>query len=228
MSVIFAIWIAFAALGASDDAPLTPVAAPIPLLQDLQRKMSTVRSVYLEFSQERHLKLFADPLNSEGILLVDKPDLIRWETTAPFQSILLADHKSVAQFENNGGEWKKLKLGFPQLLRRVLEQMALMNHGKMDALAADFQISVATNATVAMLTLVPKDQNVRAMMAALEVRMLPDFSTTREVDIREPGGDFTRIRFMREKRDVVFPAATFDQSKPADAAQIRHAAKDSP
>src|ERR1700761_7093938 len=81
------------------------------VLQDLQQKMASVKSVYLEFTQERGLKLFNDPLKSEGVMLIERPDRIRWETTSPYQSILLGDQKSVAQFEFNDGKWQKLKLG---------------------------------------------------------------------------------------------------------------------
>jgi len=204
------------------DPPLQPVADPQPLLQDLQRKMSSLRSVCLDFTQERHLKLFTEPLKSEGVMLIERPDQIRWETTAPYQSILLGNHKSVAQFERTEGEWKKLKLGFPQQLKRVMEQMALMNQGRLDALTSDYTLSVATG-SVAVVTLVPKDRNVRAMLASLEVRMLPDFSATREVVMNEPGGDLTRIIFRRERRDVTFPPGTFDQTRPLDIAAVKTA-----
>ena len=82
--LLAAVWIASAAVAAGDDAPLRPVPDPRPVLRDMQRKMSSLRSVFLEFTQERHLKLFTDPLKSEGVMLIGRPDLIRWETTAPF------------------------------------------------------------------------------------------------------------------------------------------------
>ena len=108
-----------------------------------------------------------------------------------------------------------------------MEQMALMNQGKLDALMADFTITVATNQSAAVLTLVPKDKDVRGMLAALEVRMPPDFTATREVVMREPGGDFTRIVFKRERRNVAFPAGTFDQNKPLDILEIKKAVSES-
>lgn len=229
MKKLFAIlWLSLAvAVGAADEAPLQPVADAAPLLQALQQKMSSLKSVQLDFTQERHLELFTEPLTSEGVMLIGRPDLIRWETTAPYQSILLGDKKSVAQFEKEDGAWKKLKLGFPQMLKRVMEQMALMNQGKLDALTGDFTITVATNQSAAVLTLVPKDKDVRGMLAALEVWMQPDFSATREVVMREPGGDFTRISFKHERRNVVFPPGTFDQTKPLDIFEIRKATGDS-
>jgi outer membrane lipoprotein-sorting protein len=103
---------------AAESPQLTPVADPKPILADLQQKMSSLTSVYLEFTQERRLQLFDAPLKSEGVMLMDRPGQIRWETTAPFQSILLGNQKSVAQFEFSAGKWNKLKLGFPQMLKR--------------------------------------------------------------------------------------------------------------
>jgi outer membrane lipoprotein-sorting protein len=204
---------------------LQPIADSRPILADLQRKMASLESVYFEFMQEKQLQLFAEPLKSEGVMLIDKPGQIRWETTSPYQSILLGSQKSVAQFEKTDGQWKKLKLGFPQMLKRVMDQMTLMHQGKLDALTSDFNISVATG-SVAVVTMIPKDENVRSMLASLEVIFQPDFSASREVVMHEPGGDFTRIIFRREKRNVKFPAGTFDQTKPLDVAAIKTAIGD--
>jgi outer membrane lipoprotein-sorting protein len=212
---------------AADNVALQPVADPGPILQDLQRKMSSLGSVSFELTQERHLKLFNEPLKSEGFMLIERPDQIRWETVTPYRSILLGDRKSAAQFEFTDGKWEKLKLGFPQMLKRVMDQMSLMNQGNLDALTGDYTISVSTG-SVAVVTLVPKDENARAVLSSLEVKMLPDFSATREVVMNEPNGDFTRIIFRREKRDVKFPPGTFDQTKPLDISAIKAAVDNVP
>ncbi len=217
---IFAGIIFTLAIFATDGALSQTIADPQPILQGLQRKMSSLGSVYFELTQERHLKLFTEPLKSEGFMLIARPDQIRWETTAPYQSILLGDKNSVAQFEFTDGKWEKLKLGFPQMLQRVMQQMSLMNQGKLDALTGDYTISVSTNSEI-ILTLVPKDENARSVLSSLEVKMAPDFSATREVVMNEPNGDFTRIVFNREKRDVKFPPGTFDQTKPLEIAAVK-------
>lgn len=220
-----AIWMGLAVCALAAEPVLQPVADPQPILKDLQAKMSSLKSVYLELTQERHLKLFAEPLLSEGVMLIEQPDLIRWETTAPYQSILLASHKSVAQFEFADGNWKKLRVGFPQMLRRVMDQMVRMHQGKLDALTSDYTISVSTGA-VAVVTLSPKDETIRSMLSSVEVRMEPDFSATREVVMNEPGGEFTRIVFRRERRNVKFPVGTFDQTKPLDVAIVKGSANE--
>lgn len=229
MKTLFAIVTLLVALPgqAGDAAKLTPVADPKPILADLQQKMSSLTSVYLEFTQERQLQLFAEPLKSEGVMLIDRPGQIRWETTAPYQSILLGNQKSVAQFEFAAGKWTKLKLGFPQMLKRVMDQMTLMHQGKLDALTSDYTISVATGA-VTVVSMVPKDETIRALLAVLEIHLNPDLSATREVVMREPGGDFTRIIFNREKRGLKFPEKTFDQTKPAEMAAIKTVVDNAP
>jgi len=68
---------------------------------------------------------------------------------------------------------------------------------------------------------VPKDENLRTMLASLEIRMAPDFLTTREVVMNEPGGDLTRILFHREKRDLKVLPRAFDQTKPLDVQEIK-------
>jgi outer membrane lipoprotein-sorting protein len=215
------------ALAATNAVVPAPGADSQAVLQDLQHKMASVKTVYLEFTQERVLKLFSDPLTSEGVMLIARSDKIRWETTAPYQSILLGDQKTVAQFEFNDGKWEKLKLGFPQLLQRVMQQMALMNQGKLDALMVDYTITVTTG-EMTVLTMVPKDENVRGMMSSLEVHLLPDLSATKQVVMNEPNGDLTRITFRNERRDVEFPDKTFDQSKPLDIAAVQAAVKNAP
>ena len=227
LAVVLWAMVLLAASAVAADPALQPVSNPGPILDDLQRKMSSLRSVYLEFTQERHLKLFNEPLKSEGVMLMERPNQIRWETTVPYQSILLGNDKSVAQFERTDGVWKKLKLGFPEMLKRVMEQMSLMHQGRLDALTRDFTISVATGA-VAVVTLVPKDKSVREMLASLEIRMQPDLSATREVVMNEPSGEFTKIIFQRERRDVKFPTATFDQMKPADIGVVKTAVGNAP
>lgn len=224
---LLGLMLAFNAVAATNEVAPPAAAGSQAVLQDLQHKMASVKTVYLEFTQERVLKLFSDPLKSDGVMLIARPDQIRWETTAPYQSILLGDQKTVAQFEFNDGKWEKLKLGFPQLLQRVMQQMALMNQGKLDALMVDYTITVTTG-EMTVLTMVPKDATVRGMMSSLEVHLLPDLSATKQVVMNEPNGDLTRITFRNEKRDVEFPAKTFDQGKPLDIAAVQAAVHNAP
>jgi hypothetical protein len=120
-----------------------------------------------------------------------------------------------------------LKLGFPQLLQHIMQQMSAMNQGNLGVLTNEYSASVATNSET-VVTMIPKDENVRAMMSSFEIHLPSDFSATREVVLNEPDGDLTRIIFQNEKRGVEFPAGTFDQTKPLEISAVKAAVKNAP
>ena len=197
------------------------------IMEKFSKRAATAQTVFMEFTQVRELKMFAEPLETKGVMLIAQPGKIRWETTAPYQTIMLGEKKSVAQFEFSDGKWQKLNLGFPQALQHAMDQMAAMNSGKLDAMLADFDIT-ATNSDELVLTFVPKSETVRGIMSAMEIHLAPDLSATRAVVMREPDGDLTRITFSAEKYNVEFPVGTFDQNQPLPIANVKAAVNHAP
>lgn len=211
--------------GATNEVSTNPDVRAI--METFQQRATNSKTVFMEFTQVRELKMFAEPLKTEGVMLIAQPDKIRWETTSPYQTIMLGEKKNVSQFEFSDGKWEKLNLGFPQALQRAMEQMSAMNQGKMSAMLGDFDITATTGAET-VLTFVPKNETVRGIMAAMEIHLAPDLSATREVVMREPNGDLTRITFRAEKYNVPFPAGTFDQNKPLPIAEVEAAVNHAP
>jgi outer membrane lipoprotein-sorting protein len=230
MKSFTAILLSVLALAANADTNAVPPYAGADIhgiMDSFSKRAATSKTVFMEFTQVRELKMFAEPLKTEGVMLIAQPGKIRWETTAPYQTIMLGEKKNVAQFEFSDGKWQKLNLGFPQALQRAMDQMSAMNSGKMDAMLADFTIT-ATNGTDTVLTFVPKNETVRNIMSSMEIHLAPDLSATREVVMREPDGDLTRITFSAEKYNVEFPAGTFDQNKPLPIADVKAAVNHAP
>ena len=71
--------------------------------EELSSAAGTVTSVKAEFVQEKHMKILARPLVSEGILLFQGPDSLRWEYTQPIQSILLLHNGKTRRFVQKDG-----------------------------------------------------------------------------------------------------------------------------
>lgn len=197
--------------------------APVSLAQ-ISSAMGRAQTVFTRFVQERHLSLFNEPLRSEGFLCFQKPGRIRWETTVPYKSILVSDGSSVAQFEWTDGKWRKLDLGLGDALQNVVSQIA----GVMDGGYADkhsgYAATVTNNVDEVVVTLIPQNETVRKMMAAIEVHLTADLKETRRVILRESGGDYTDIQFSEQFVNLKLPSNTFDLKAPADIETIRAAA----
>jgi outer membrane lipoprotein-sorting protein len=197
--------------------------APVSLKQ-ISRATGQARTVFTRFVQERHLSLFNEPLRSEGFLCFQKPGRIRWETTSPYKSILVSDGSGVAQFEWTDEKWRKLDLGLGDALQNVVSQIAGVMDGQYASDQRSYTATVTNVADEFVITLVPQNETVRKMMAAIEVHLAADLKGTRRVILRENGGDYTEIQFSEQFVNLELPAKTFDRSAPVDIEQIRVAA----
>jgi len=201
---------------------------PAVSLENINGAMSRAQTVFTRFVQERHLSLFNEPLRSEGFLCFQKPGCIRWETTRPYKSILVSDDAGVAQFEWTDEKWKKLDLGLGDAMQNVMSQIAGVMGGRYADGHSGYTVTVTNNADELVVTLVPQNETVRKMMAAIEVHLAADLKGTRRVVLRENGGDYTDIRFSEQCVNLELPPKTFDRGAPADIETIRAAAGSKP
>ena len=212
-------WLGLPCAGAQPTNPPAPVT-----LEQINQAMAKADTVFSRFVQERHLSLFTEPLRSEGCLCFQKPGRIRWEIISPYKSILVSDGSGVAQFEWADDRWRKLDLGLADALQNVVSQIAGVMEGSYTSDRRTYAASVTNTADGPVVTLVPQNETVRKMMAAIEVHLAADLQGTRRVVLRETGGDYTDIRFSGQVVGLVLPPKTFDRNAPADLESIRLAA----
>ena len=216
--------LACAAPGRTALAQATNSAETRAFLQEMARTTAKADTLYTEFVQERHLALFEEPLRSEGVLCFRKPDAIRWETTQPYRAIFTCTGEGIGQFEWGDDQWKKLDLSHMKSLGNVVSGMSFFLGGRYLEREQDYLFTV-TKGEETVLTLVPHNETARKFLEAIEIHMTPDLTATRQVVLRQSGGDFTSIRFTKQAINVPFPAATFDLSNPAGLDLIRQAAR---
>ena len=201
---------------------------PPPSLEEITRAMAKAHTVLTRFVQERHLSLFTEPLHSEGWLCFQTPGRLRWETVAPYKSILVSDGAGVAQFEWTGAQWKKLDLGLGDALENVMSQIAGVMDGRFARDQQGYTAAVNRNADELVITLIPRHEMMRKMIAAIEVHLAADLQGTRRVVLRETDGDYTDITFTEQTVNFALPPKTFDRSAPAALEEIRAAAGKKP
>ena len=206
---------------------LAPLAAQKPLageartqlLKQVEVKMSKVQHVSAAFTQEKHDSLFGDVLKSKGHILYGRPDKLRWEYRAPFQSILIVAGDDVAKFEIEEGKRRRLELGKTKdVLLVVMEQIRSWFRG--DFTAAERHYDVKVFAEPARVTLTPKDKALKKTLASIELAFAKDLQSVTRVTIREASGDHTVMSFVDPEHPKTLEAATFDTKDPASIESI--------
>ena len=193
-------------------------------LEEVNRTMSEAKTVFTHFVQERHLSLFNEPLRSEGYLCFEQPGRVRWEVTLPYKSILVSDGSGVAQFEWMDDRWKKLDLGLAAAMQNVVSQIAGVMSGQYGREGSNYTVNLATTGNGPVVTLTPRNDKMRKMIAAIEVHLAPDLKATRQIVLRENDGDFTDIQFDGQVVNLKFEGLTFDRNAPLGLERIRQTA----
>ena len=73
--------------------------------ETIREAAAGVKTVSARFTQHKHLKILAKPLQSTGRFVFAAPDSIRWEYEAPLRSVLLMDKGKLARWAKRGEAW---------------------------------------------------------------------------------------------------------------------------
>ena len=66
--------------------------------QDLQTKAARLNSLQVDFIQEKHMKMLAQPIRSTGRFYYRRPAAIRWEYSSPLQSVMIMNKGAIKHF----------------------------------------------------------------------------------------------------------------------------------
>ena len=182
------------------------------LLDRLERNLGSIQSLAAAFTQEKHLELFSDVVMAEGIVAFRRPDDVRLEFTQPFQSVLIARRDSVAKYECVDGTWEKIKLGSTSVIQMVTGQIATWLQGRFREKSSVYQISARTGAEP-VVVLTPKSKDFLKHIVSIELTISADETRVASVVIREPEGNFTKMVFTSEQRDIPLRDDVFDTAR---------------
>ena len=170
------------------------------------RAMAQVRSIQADFIQEKEMKILIRPLVSEGRLLFRSPDNLRWEYLSPVKSVLLMKNGLPRKFVSENGAWRRDDSPGLDAVPTILAQMTGWLEGRFSDADGVAMFVVSRQGQVVRLT--PKEEGMRAVIAAIELRLLAD-DLVAEVDIHEGAGAVTRIRFKNTIVGQAIPDALF-------------------
>ncbi len=173
-----------------------------------------VDRLQLDFGQKRHTALFRKPLVATGRCWFAKPDKLRWEVFTPYRSILLYNGSEVAKFDYRENKLRKLKMGSPDILRRIIGQISRWMQGDFSESESVYNLSVYSGKDCRFLTLVPKSEKMRKYVKSVVLRSSNKGYRITEVRINESASDYIVISFTREKINPPFPDRLFDPENP--------------
>ena len=164
-----------------------------------------LHSVRADFRQEKHLRILARPIISDGTFIFQAPGSLRWEYLSPVRSVLLMHEGRVKKFIEQGGRLQEDKtMGF-DTMQVVLADIANWLDGRF----ADNDMFIVTFPDDRTVLLVPKDKGLAALISSIELNVAGQKGLLDAVTIFEGPQSSTRLIFSKRILNQEIPASLF-------------------
>lgn len=171
---------------------IVPSARAADPLAQVRAQVAQVSALRGEFTQEKQVAGFKNPLRSNGRFLLARGKGVVWTTTAPFPSEIVITQDRILSRQRDGSRRVEVDGKQQPGLRSVNAMMFALMSGDMKALTSTFEVKEEPAGQGWKMTLVPRSRQLA--QAFTSVRLAGD-RYVREVELREANGDLTRLRF---------------------------------
>lgn len=166
---------------------------PAQTLERLRALQDGLRTVYGEFTQEKDLAMFEQPLVSRGRFAIRPPDDIDWIYTEPAEFGFSIQDGEVTRWNAVSGASRTTPLARDPVLAVIQEQMLAWSTMDTATLERFFTFRQSADDPIE-LEFIPKKSGLAAIISMVRIRLAADMKHIREIVIVDPDNDFTRIR----------------------------------
>ncbi len=152
-----------------------------------------VDTVRCDFVQEKHMKIFANPLVSKGVLYFKVPGSLRWEYMSPVRSILLMHNGKTKRFIMRKDGFIEDNSANLQSMGFVLKEITMWLNGRFDE---NPQFTATLKAGHKIL-LLPKEKSFSMMIQKIELILSDRPGIIKSVIIYESDNSFTKLVFKK-------------------------------
>ncbi|MER0342114.1 outer membrane lipoprotein carrier protein LolA [Vibrio vulnificus] len=168
--------------------------AQVNNLDELQAQLSKHDLVRGQFTQQRHLEMFNQPLSSQGQFVLDKSHGLLWQQQTPFPvNLVLTQDKLRQSFAGQApqvitAEQNPMAFYFSRIFLSVF-------HGDTSALQRQFELTLHVDDNGWQLDLTPTAAPLNAVFSKITLRGNEEID---QLELVEKRGDRTDIQFSQQ------------------------------
>lgn len=174
-------------------------------IQNIKNHSTNLKTLKVDFTQEKTSKLFTDKIVSKGNMLYKKSNLLRWTYTSPKKIAIILNKKGAFFKNEKGSVQNKMIEGLCKLLLRTINGDGLVEN-------SGFATSYYRCSDGSLLALMkPTDKTMKEMYTSIEVYLDATTLLAKKVKLNEKKGDITTITFTNHKKDVAIADSEFNE-----------------
>lgn len=166
----------------------------VRVLGEIKAASAGVETLASDFVQEKHLEMFQETLVSRGRFYFARPERLRWEMTEPVASGFVLQGDRGKRWHQRAGAATSFDIDSEPGMKLIAQQLLAWARVDLDWLGGQYMMTLEAEQPVA-LRLTPLAAGAEDYVDYLRIVFSGDRRHVDTVEIFEPGGDFTRIRF---------------------------------
>ena len=183
------------------------------VLEKIETKMASVRTLTADFVQIKHLAMFETPVEITGTIHMKKPDKLAWQVESPIAYSLVMDGKGVTKKDGETGETSRISIKDNPVMDTAVRQINLWFSGEYTALEQSYRVDVQSENPVIVVFQPGEDNPAGRMLDEIMVRFRADETYISMIRILETNGDKTEIRFSDIRINQKIPEAIWNPGK---------------
>ncbi|MDR2548911.1 MAG: outer membrane lipoprotein carrier protein LolA [Desulfobulbus sp.] len=164
-----------------------------------------LRSVQADFTQEKHLKILARPLISQGTLAFQAPGSLRWEYLRPIHTVLLLHDGRIDKLIERDGRFERDNGAGVDAMRTVLQDIGSWLDGRF----SDNPLFAVNRTGAQTLVLTPKEPGLETVIKRIELRLGAQEGVVDRIAIVEGDAAVTVLTFSGVVLNRDIPAQRF-------------------
>ncbi|WP_419784206.1 LolA family protein [Maridesulfovibrio sp.] len=201
-----AVFIAFVLLGLSCGNVLADKQADF--LKALQDRSKSITSISSEFTQQSHIALFSEAVESKGQFYFARPDNLRWEYSSPFVSGFLLKGEKGMKWDGATDKPTKFNTETSPEMAIISEQILAWTTMNIQWIEKMYRLKV-TDYSPAVMELTPRSSKAGEFLKLIRIYFAPQATHLQSIELHEPGGDYTKILFSNVRLNQKLPQNIF-------------------
>ncbi len=177
-----------------------------PFRERVQQASGSIESIQSMFNQEKHLAVLAEPAKSAGNFFYSDTGFIRWEYATPTQQSIIINNGDVVLI--NEGVRERTNARTAKAYQQMNIMIAEVIHGDVFGdKRFEYQFYEVDNFS-GLVVMKPNESAITAHLQSVELYFNDDHQVE-QLQLNEPGGDYTRYVFYDQVYNEKLPEAAY-------------------
>ena len=179
------------------------------IFSEIAGSASQVQTLTCDFIQEKHLSMLNNVLTSKGRFFYKRENKLRWEFNDPIASGFAVNGEKAIRWKDDSEGFQTFQVQQVPFIKIFTDQVFAWAKADFKKLETRYRIQIIGDKP-ADLKLFPKSSQEKKYLDHIRIVFAIDASHVQMVEVHEPDGDFTLIRFLKMAINRPLPDSLFN------------------